>query len=329
MKRESFRQCLQFALIILCLNYYSVNINAEETSQPVTTIQVELNSDNVATEIITKLVDLKIKEANRKSIIIDQSELKIEGFDSTKLGIQDVTINLNLKTNGLVLVDTVFSEKIKIEVVDTTAPEIILKYPKIKLDFEEELDPYEWVDHIIDNNVITALNLEVDTSSLDISTAGTYTVIYSTHDQSGNESSTEMTVEVKPKKVAYSYYGTNSTSISDMLIAINQVREDNGLSALELGDENAQAAAGVRACEAASNISHTRPDGSHYKTAFDDFGVTYAHPYEIMTYSGTSVADKLKWWMNSPGHKAIVLRKSGEKIAIGYCGKMWLAIVYN
>ena len=77
-----------------------------------------------------------------------------------------------------------------------------------------------------------------------------------------------------------------------MLNLINNARADAGLDPLSLGDENAQAAIGVRASEAAGYVSHKRPDGSHYKTAFDEYGVSYSHPLEILTYAGSTVQDK-------------------------------------
>lgn len=310
--------------------------HAEETNLPITILTVELDDIQAVDSIKSQLVDKKVDETMfpgmKANIDIANSEIKLEGLDITKLGQQDVMVHMTMKVSSIkteLLFNNVIQEKIKVEVVDTTAPTIALRYDHIRLEYEEELDPYEWIDAITDNSHQDMANISVDTSSLDISTPGEYEIYYSAEDVNGNVGYATLGVTVKKKKVAYSNYGASSDSITSMLNLMNNKRAEYGLDALSLGNSDAQAAIGVRACEAAANVSHTRPDGRHYKTAFDDYGVSYSKPYEILTYSGSSVQDKFNWWMSSSGHRAIILRSSGNKVAIGYCGKMWAAIVYN
>ena len=321
-------------------------IYAEETllgTEP-TTITIELGDMNAAETIKINLIDLKVDGKLfpdlKDHIDIEHSELKIEGLDISKLGIQEVMVHMTIKSSSItknnLLFNNIITEKINIYVVDTTAPVITLKYPKIRLDFEEELNPDEWVESIVDNSNTDVISIDADISQLDIKTPGDYEVVYSAQDIHGNIGYATLHVTVKKKKVAPKTYTTTSSSVTvssdtiqSMLSMMNAARAENGLSALTLGDEKAQAAINVRACEAASYVSHRRPDGRHYKTAFDDYGVSYSHPYEILTYSGSTTTDKFNWWMGSSGHRAIVLRSNGTRVAIGYCGKMWATIVYN
>lgn len=308
----------------------------ENESEENTILTVELNDAEAASAIKSQLVEKEIDETLypglKASIDIDNSEILLEGLDISKLGIQDVMVHLTMKQSPLktsLLFNSVISEKLQIEVVDTTAPVITLKYEHIRMEYEEELDPMEWIEEVTDNSDINEVSVSADMSQLDNTVPGEYQIIYTATDASGNTSTAVMGVEVKQKKVAYSYYGSDADSITTMLQLMNNKRAEYGLSALTLGDENAQAAIGVRACEAATNVSHTRPDGRHYKTAFDDYGVSYSSPYEILTYSGSTVQDKFNWWMGSSSHRADILRSSSTKVAIGYCGKMWAAIIYE
>ncbi len=336
MRKQFAKKAVLLSSLFLFTAFLTQPAAAEENEPEPVTLTVELEDVNAIHSIKAQLIELKVDETLypelKENINIEESELILEGLDISKLGIQDVMVHFTMKVNTLksdLLFNNVITEKIRIQVVDTTAPTIVLKYEHITMDFEEVLDPMEWIESILDNSREEMKEVQADMSSLDNTTPGDYQITYTATDVNGNTGKAILNVTVKPKKVAYSNYGTSSDSITAMLNLMNSKRAEAGLNPLSLGDANAQAAIGVRACEAAENVSHTRPDGRHYKTAFDDYGVTYSSPYEILTYSGSTVQDKFDWWMSSSSHRADILRASSTKVAIGYCGKMWAAIVYE
>lgn len=337
MKIVLIRRLVQFSCVLMLFGAILIQpVHAEESDSLITTLTIELDDTGAIESIKTQLVEQKVDDTlypgMKESIDIANSEIILEGLDISKIGTQDVLVHMTMKVSTLrteSLFNNIITEKIRINVVDTTAPVITLKYDHIKMDYEEILDPYEWIEEIHDNSHQEMVEIKADMSQVDNTNPGDYEITYSATDVNGNTGYATMQVTVKPKKVAYSNYGTSSDSISTMLELMNGKRAEYGLDALSLGDSNAQAAIGIRACEASSNVSHTRPDGRHYKTAFDDYDVSYSSPYEILTYSGSSVQDKFNWWMGSSGHRSIILRSSGTKVAIGYCGKMWAAIVYE
>lgn len=329
-----------FTKLLLCFGFvfilFETKVWAEENEEEFEILTVELNDAEAVSSIKKQLIEAQYSTDNTvgllNSIDIEASEIKLDGLDVSKLGYQDILIHMNVKNNSLassLMLNNLFSKKIRVQVIDTLAPNIELKYEHIYLDYKEELDPLEWIEEITDNDNIENILLDVDTSGLDITVAGDYKIIYQASDASGNTSQKTLLVTVKEEVKPYTYYGSNDDYIDAMLSLINNARASYGLSAYSLGSEAAQKAVGVRACEAASYTSHTRPDGRHYKTAFDDYNVSYSSPYEVLTYAGTSVEDKFNWWMNSSGHRNILLRSSSSKIAIGYCGKMWAAIAYD
>ncbi len=324
--------CLLSFILLGVIKNYSTPVSAIEEPLILT---VELNDVQVANTIkqqmIEHLASTEIYAEALDKINLNASELDVDGLDISQLGEQDVLLRISLETSALdtqTLVNKTISQQVQVQVVDTTAPELTLKYSEIRLNVEEELVPLDWISEIRDNSNLTLEDVQVDLSQLDINQPGEYVVTYSLSDESLNTTSIELAVEVKHEPT-YNHYGTDASLISDLLEKINNMRGEIGLHALELAEPNAQSAIGVRACEAATNVSHTRPDGRHYKTAFDDYGVSYSAPYEVLTYAGSTTQDKLDWWMGSPGHRAHLQRSQSTQIAIGYCGEMWAAIVYN
>jgi uncharacterized protein YkwD len=118
-------------------------------------------------------------------------------------------------------------------------------------------------------------------------------------------------------------------SIWSMLDAINAVREQYGLYDYTMADDTAMQASAVRAAEASGYVSHTRPDGRKYYTALDDAGESHGSAVsEILVCCGSTIESNLDWWMNSPGHRAIILGTSGSTMSIGYSNGMWEAMVF-
>ena len=92
---------------------------------------------------------------------------------------------------------------------------------------------------------------------------------------------------------------------------INYLRVENGLKPLAV-KEALITDARVRALESAKFFSHTRPDGTDWYSLDD------ANMYGECLAKGYSTAvDVCRAWMNSPTHKAVLLRSDVETGAIG------------
>lgn len=343
LKTKTLSSSLTIVTLLTCFTHAAwtspVKAESEAVNYVKPTIRLEINDLNAAEKIkVALLQETTVPTAEEQSTVmapaadLTNAEIKVDQLDLTKLGRQDVMVHMTMQ-QGTVLenpLQTTVSREVTLEIADTTAPEITLKYPHIRLEFEEEWNPIDWVESVNDNSLepIAVESLYVE-NYVNTSESGEYEVYFSVADASGNVGLATLGVQVKEKPKPKSAGVVAGDSITSMLNLINNARAEAGLGALSLGDENAQAAIGVRASEAAGYVSHTRPDGSHYKTAFDEYGVSYSHPLEILTYSGSTVQDKFNWWMNSTGHRNIILSSSSTKIAIGYSGKMWAAIAYQ
>lgn len=341
-KHKALSSSLTIVTLLTCFTTAALTspIRAEGESEADVkpTIRLEINDLNAADKIKTALfqeaavsVPAEATTLMAPAADLTNAEIKIDQLDLSKLGPQDVMVHLTLNNSAAQnSLQTTLSREVTLDIQDTTAPVIELKYPHIRLEYEEEWNPLDWVETVSDNSLepLDIQQLWVE-NYVDASTSGEYEVYFSIADASGNVGSATLGVQVKEKPKPKSSGIVAGDAITSMLNLINNARADAGLDPLSLGDENAQAAIGVRASEAAGYVSHKRPDGSHYKTAFDEYGVSYSHPLEILTYSGSTVQDKFNWWMNSSGHRSIILSSSSTKIAIGYSGKMWAAIAYQ
>lgn len=108
----------------------------------------------------------------------------------------------------------------------------------------------------------------------------------------------------------------------DAFAKVNEIRAANGLSPLTWNGQ-IENAAKVRANEIVSSFSHTRPDGSSWYTA--DASVLYG---ENLAQYYDSADEVVAAWMNSPSHKANILKpefKSGAIAAIEVDGEVYWA----
>lgn len=346
-------KCLNSVLILsLLLAISPMKVHAEDAKSDanlnptsilvIQKVEVPIN-EPAADEIIKKAIieeTVKSKLYDIEAIDIEKSSIVLSAIDLSKVKEHKVNalINLELKPSAsLQFVDKTFQSEVLINVVDNEAPVIDMKYNYYNLEYNEEYKPLDYIESIFDNSFEQEFDISVEgAENISSENPGVHYVTYHVKDSSGNEATLDfkMIVDGKPKtktkkskNVAINYSG--DYSVQEMLDAINAVRSEYGLYALTLGSDSAQAASAVRASEAAGYVSHTRPDGTSYKTAFNDYGVSYSYAVEILTYAGSTVQDKLNWWMNSPTHRKHVLTSTARKISIGYSGKMWQAIVYN
>lgn len=105
----------------------------------------------------------------------------------------------------------------------------------------------------------------------------------------------------------------------DELNLINEHRRANGLAELSL-DPKLCELADKRADEITINYEHTRPDGRSCFSIWDDYG------YNGNCWRGENIAagyptveSVVDAWMNSPGHRANILKPEYTQIGIGYC----------
>ncbi len=102
----------------------------------------------------------------------------------------------------------------------------------------------------------------------------------------------------------------------EVIRLLNVEREEAGLNPLTY-DITMQAMADHRAEEASRKFSHTRPDGSSWKTIFSDYQMQSNYRGENLAFGQKSPSKVMKAWMASKGHKANILNARFTNIAVG------------
>ncbi|MGN1124059.1 MAG: CAP domain-containing protein [Eubacterium sp.] len=123
---------------------------------------------------------------------------------------------------------------------------------------------------------------------------------------------------VNTKSVAYAEDAKSVSGVCNydyskrVLELVNEIRSKNGLSTLVM-TKKLEDAAMLRAAELTVFLSHTRPNGQKYNTAF-----------EWTVSSGENIAmgqetpeQVINDWMNSSGHKSNILEPSFNSIGVG------------
>lgn len=94
---------------------------------------------------------------------------------------------------------------------------------------------------------------------------------------------------------------TNDSLARQAFDLVNQLRRQNGLAALQWSD-GLKAASDVRAAEAGTRFSHTRPNGQDWYTV--DPTLVYG---ENLGNNFDDARQIVKCWMDSPTHKQNIL----------------------
>lgn len=110
--------------------------------------------------------------------------------------------------------------------------------------------------------------------------------------------------------------GSYQEYAQEVLRLVNIERSKAGLSALST-NTTLKAAADKRAREIKVSFSHTRPDGSKFSTALQEYGISYRTAGENIAYGQRTPQEVVSGWMNSPGHRANILNSGFGKIGIG------------
>lgn len=97
---------------------------------------------------------------------------------------------------------------------------------------------------------------------------------------------------------------------NEMLAYINGERTNRGKSPLSINNELGELAV-IRAAEAGVLWSHTRPDGTNCFTVLDlkpELKKRIVYAGENLAWNQHTVIEVMTDWMNSPGHKANIIR---------------------
>lgn len=270
------------------------------------------------------LSEVNASDINHKTHDVQTVEIAVSRFTDSNAQKQKIDI---------------VSEVVKIQFIDTTPPTIKLSENSIEFEEGKSFNPKDYIKEISDNSFDEVL-LDID-SNVDNNKPGKYEVVFTAVDASNNEASKTLAVNVleKPKPapkpvvvapvVKTVSAPASGSNVATTLSLINQHRANAGLAPLALGSSAHMQAAQTRAIEAASYVSHSRPDGRNFKTAFTDLGLNNANVIEVLTYSGSTPAAKVAWWMSSPTHRAVLMRSDITHIAIGISGGMYAGIVYR
>ena len=105
--------------------------------------------------------------------------------------------------------------------------------------------------------------------------------------------------------------------IQQIVDLVNAERTKVGLAPLTL-DIQLSSAAQIRAEEQYTLFSHSRPNGSSYRTVLDENGISSMGCGENVAYGFRNPQAVMQGWMNSEGHKANILQEKFTHIGIGY-----------
>jgi uncharacterized protein YkwD len=301
-------------------------------------VDIAINDFDALNDLKQKLIEMHAKDGmfSLGQVNLAQSRIRADHLDANKVGTQNVKIQIDIvakQGSDFAAIPASFTQPVVVNITDSAAPEISLKATAVGIKKGDDFNAWDYLNYAYDNSQVYPTVTEAD--DVDASRNGTYTVTFRAVDESGNHSETTMKVRVgntdyvsTSKSIDLSTIQVDGDSIYSMLALINAVREQNGLADFQMADDAGLTAAAIRAQEAAGYCSHTRPDGTYFATVLDQCDVVPAtYPAEILTYAGSSIQDKLNWWLNSPGHHA-KLMSNASTIALGTYNGMWVGIIY-
>lgn len=115
------------------------------------------------------------------------------------------------------------------------------------------------------------------------------------------------------------YAGLDETQkkyVDEVVSLVNKERVAAGLNELTLHYE-LRLAAQIRAEECMTVFSHTRPDGTSFKTAITEAGAPSSYNGENVALGYTSAQHVVSGWMSSPGHRDNILNPRFNMIGVG------------
>jgi len=103
---------------------------------------------------------------------------------------------------------------------------------------------------------------------------------------------------------------------NEVIIFTNIERERIGLHPLE-HDEILEKVAQTRALEITDTFSHTRPDGTHFSTAFYEAGIEFINWGENIGYRQKTPTEVVNGWMDSKLHRDTILNPDYSYTGVG------------
>ncbi len=235
----------------------------------------------------------------------------------------------------------------RVIVEDTTPPKLSLNALHLK-----QNDSFVWnedtkaqvVADLQDNETeAQVLRENLQCEDIDTSVTGTRDVLCQVNDSSGNVTSKALAVTIQapagnsavpasiPVTKGYSipsiyYGGFETTQIREVANEVNRYRKENGLSPVALDLGLYHNVTYLRAQEVASKFSHTRPNGKACHTIYSDYGLGYGSEGENIARGQTSAKEVVSDWMNSPSHRANILRPEFTRMSVGLVnsGGVWV-----
>ncbi len=116
---------------------------------------------------------------------------------------------------------------------------------------------------------------------------------------------------------------------SRVVYLCNQYRAASGIAPLEVGGSELKTVADLRLSEIYGTFSHTRPNGTQYKTAYDYCGVTYYHIGENLARGQTTPEQVVEDWMNSEKHRANIMDASFKYCSVSIGTAMYDGYMYT
>lgn len=267
-----------------------------------------------------------------------------------------VRSDVDLKKLGEYAVHFNEDMSLKVIVQDTTPPQLELTSMTLKLN-----DSFSWnkdtltkvIKKLSDNETSSdTLKEKLQCDKVNTAKSGNQYINCSVKDNSGNEAKHALTVYVEsPRTTAYyqaatpaaakidkidttphiptaSYSNFELYQIQQVAAIVNQIRAENGLKALSLDLSKFHDVTYLRAQEVAVNYSHTRPDGRACYSIYGDYGLGYRSSGENIAKGQKTAKEVVEDWMNSPAHRANILRPEFTRICIGIYGygedKYWV-----
>lgn len=128
----------------------------------------------------------------------------------------------------------------------------------------------------------------------------------------------------------YDVKQTYNEYIVKVVEIVNQERANVGLAPLAY-DEQITYAATQRSYEMAvhSYFQHARPDGRSCFTVMKEYGVSYRRAGENIAAGQETPEIVMNAWMNSPGHKANILKPEFTKIGVGIAANQYGRIYWT
>lgn len=252
---------------------------------------VQKHVANIKTLVGTALKNADVNKDN-KITIVDATTIQKQLANVVKDF--DVKNTISVNTNKEDIVETVPDTTISTNVTteETTNQEIVVE-------IETNIVPTEsTVENTTPSTVIT------------VPTTAPTTV------PSTTPTTTESTIPVIPQ-----IGSTPKFTLKDMEVEVfnllNEERAKEGLAPLEFGYFFYDVAE-VRAKEAAVTFSHTRPNNTHWSTAFDEFNIRIDNRYrgENLARFFPDAKTAMIALMNSPGHRANILHPEINYVAI-------------